>query len=502
MRVLLISSNLSSQFHAILPNGVVSLSAYLKQHGKEVKVCHMESRLHFRTLRKTLREYEPHVVGISANAPEIRYVPVFAAISKRIHPDVPVLAGGVHASLVPETFLEIDGIDAVCLGEGEEPLLEYVNKLEASSNVTDTRNFWFKNDGEIIKNEIGPFIQDLDALPFMDREAINYKRTIFLNSNYITTIAGRGCAGNCTFCANPRLRRVGKGKWVRIRSVDNVLEDFDQLRRKFHFSYVNFRDDNLCAHREWLMEFCEKYPDKFSWPFDCFSRCDTLDDEMIQVLAKSGCRHVFLGLDTGNDYIRNKVLLKGTKNETLVEVAEKLNRHGIKAVISNIIGLPYETPEKFKETIEINRQIHKNQVIISSAYGAAPKLWVFNPWPGTPVYDLCKDEGWLREIPRSHRVYRETYIEMPEFTPRQIYYYYSMFRYLVYKDSHPVFALLFRFYDHRITRFFSELVPGFIFCYIRHFFSEVSLRLKPKNIGSKSRAGQKSEVKKTTATAA
>ena len=482
MRVLLISSNLDSQFHAILPNGAASLSAYLKQEGYTVKVCHLERRGHFRVLARTLREFAPDVVGISANASEARHIATFASMAKEARPDTPVIAGGIHVSLVPESVICIPGIDVVCRGEGEGALVDYLEALEAGKPRTDIPNLWFNVDGDVIKNKPRPFIEDLDTLPFMDRGAIDYQYTIHINSNYITTMVGRGCGGECLFCANPRLRHIGTGKWVRMRSVDNVMEDLRQLRRQFSFEFVNFRDDDLCWNKEWLMELCEKFPQNFSWPFDCFSRCDSLDDEMIEALAEAGCGHVFLGLDTGNDFIRNDVLKKGTRNDTLIYVSEKLNQVGIKAVISNILGLPYETPERFRETIEVNRKIHKNQVTISSAYGAAPKLWVFNPWPGTPLYDLCEKEGWLQEIPRKHRIYRETYLNMPDFPPGMIYYYYAMFRYLVYKDSHPFFALLFRLYDHRATRYVAELLPGTVFARIRAFFAGVSLRLKPRNM--------------------
>jgi len=200
----------------------------------------------------------------------------------------------------------------------------------------------------------------------------------------------------------------------------------------------------------------------------------------MDMLATAGCRNIFIGLDSGNDHIRNDILQKGTSVEQTIDVCKYLNQKGIKAVVSNMIGLPYETPEAFQDTIDVNKVIHKHQVVFSSAYGAAPKLWVFTPWQGSPLYDLCKENGWLRNTPKKNEVYRSVCTQMPYFPEKEFDRLYARFRYEVYRDSHPFFACLFRLYDTKFVRFLMNRLPAFGFAQLRHISSVVSDILKPK----------------------
>jgi len=313
---------------------------------------------------------------------------------------------------------------------------------------------------------------------------VDYQRVLDLSGGTLVTVVGRGyCPFQCGFCVNPALRNFAPGKWIRNNSVDYVLADFEQLSAQYDFRSINLRDDNIGYSRNWVLEFCEKYPKKFGWPFDCFSRCDTLDDEMIKALKQAGCQHVYLGLESGNDKIRNAILGKNTDKEDMVRIIDRLNEMGIKAVVSNMIGLPHETPDDFADTIALNKRIHRHQVVFSMAYGAAPKLFIYSPFPGTKMYDECVREGWLKNIPDMHRIYRESYIDMPQFPRREIYQWFSRFRYEVYKERHPVFAVLFRIYDTRAVRFFTERLPVRWFAGLHLFFSRISRLLHPSNEG-------------------
>ncbi len=152
-----------------------------------------------------------------------------------------------------------------------------------------------------------------------------------------------------------------------------------------------------------------------------------------------------------------------------------MNERGIKAVISNIVGLPYETPELFAKTIEVNKRIHRKQVVFSPANGAAPKIWVFNPFPGTPLHDECKARGWLKSMPGKFDVYRESYIDMPAFGRKEIDRAYRTFRYKVYKEQHPLHALFFLAYDSRVGNRLTGLVPDFLFGWTRRFFTNFAV---------------------------
>jgi len=480
MKTLIISSNLNSLLECILPHGAVSLSAFLKSQGRQVDVLHIERKGDWKRLPQKLLAFRPDVVCISATTAEAPHIQGIASLAKQLCPTSPVLVGGVHATIATDEVLQIEDIDGVCRGEGESALEEFLQKQEANSEPSSVRNFWFRIDGETIRNPPGPF-EDLNQLPFMDREAVDYQFIIDFNNGYITTMVGRGCAFNCSICANHILRNTGSGRWVRMRTVENALEELVSLGTRYDFKYINFADDNLSLDREWLLNFCDQFPRKVGLPFDCYCRCDTLDDEKMTALADAGCKHIFLGLESGNDFIRNDILNKGIEVDDMLRVTEKLNSVGIKAVISNIVGLPFETPERFQDTITVNRRIHHNQVVVSAAYGAAPKIWFYTPFPGSKLYEMCKDKGWLLHSSSAKPlVYGEPHLNMTDFTPREIIRQHRRFRYEVYRYSHPFFARLFYVYDSRLVQWIKRCIPASGFARLLYISSLISRRLKPR----------------------
>ena len=176
-------------------------------------------------------------------------------------------------------------------------------------------------------------------------------------------------------------------------------------------------------------------------------------------LAAAGCGHIFLGLDSGNDFIRNEVLNKEQSNEDLFRVTDYMKSIGIRPMISNIVGLPHETPEMFEDTLAINRRIHQDMVVFSPTCGACPKIWVFTPWPGSDLYGLCDAQGWIQAAPGTRKVYRESVLEMPGFSRREIESRFRTFRYQVYKESFPIQAMLFLVYDSAPFQALFERIP-------------------------------------------
>lgn len=481
MKILLVSTNISSEFHSIFSNGAAALSAWFKQHGYNVKYVHLENRSDVRQYKEILKSFKPDVVGISINSTEQEHLGHLSKSVKNILPGAQVVVGGHFPSLDPEFCLAHDDVDAVCVGEGESAFLEYIRRLEKGGDIFTTPNFWFKQNGKIVGNSPCQFVENLDDLPYVDREDVDFQKVLDLNRGTLVLVIGRGfCPYNCSFCVNDVFRRRGKGRYVRTRSVENVLDEIEWLSKRYSFNNINFRDENIGANREWLLEFCESYSSRFNWSFDCFSRCDSLDREVMDALKKAGCRHIFIGLESGSFRVRKEILNKDIPNSKFIEVIDYLNELGIKVVVSNIVGLPYETEDDFRETIELNKRLHRRQVVFSSSYGAAPKIFIFAPFPNTRLYGVCKEEGWLRPTPKKYRIYRETFVDMPQFTPKQILRMHSRFRYEVYKDSYPFFALLFLIYDRPEIRFITENMPGSIFSNIHYFFAKISARFKPR----------------------
>jgi len=460
MKILFVSSNLHSQFPACFPNGVGALSAYLKELGHQVQALHMGRERDESRLPELLEQFSPDVVGISAVTCETPIIERVARTAKQWDPAVPVLVGGIHAIVAPDSVMECEDVDAVCCGEGELAITEYLRRLEAGEDLAGIGNFITRDGPELVRGQSLEFIQDLDNLPLMDRSVTDLQEVIEANNGVLNVIFSRGCPWTCKFCCNRDIKKAGTGNYARVNSVQRAVNELELLAGKYEFRHVLFRDDTFTWNREWSLEFVQAYKaSSLKVPFDIFSRVDCLDDELLEALADGGCQHIFIGLDSGSDFIRNEVLHKEQENENLLPICEKMKALGITPMISNIVGLPYETPEMFKDTIAVNKLIHRDMVVFSPTCGACPKIWVFTPWPGSELYNLCEREGWLEEKAGVRKVYRESTLRMPTFPAAEIDRQYRRFRYNVYKDSFPLHALLYLIYDSSTFQSVFERIP-------------------------------------------
>ena len=458
MKILLISSNLLSQFPRCFPNATACLSAFLKRENFDVKMVHLHSKWDMKKLPKAITSYQPDIVGCSTMTCE---APLVFEITKMVKDwkNVPVLCGGIHAVIDPESLINLPTVDAVCIGEGEMALLEYLQKYQEGKDVTDTPSFWFKRNGDIIKNPTRPFIKDLDSLPYPDRTQGDQQKVIQANNGTLNLLLGRGCNWTCRFCCNRDIAKANDGVYVRNRSVASAIGELKILAKKFTFDTITIRDDNFPWDKDWALEFCKEYPKHLDQQFEIFARVDCLDKEIIDALKAAGCYSIFIGLDSGNDFIRNEVLHKKQNNQDLMDICHYMKSVDLQPVISNIVGLPFETPKMHRDTVQINKELYKDKVFFSPSFGATPKIWVFDPWPGTELFRVCKEEGWMKSDQRIHKVYRQSSLNMPQFSPKQIDRLYRRFRYDVYKESFPFHAWLFRIYDTRLVEEIMELIP-------------------------------------------
>ena len=204
------------------------LSALLKQAGHE---CEVLISTEEESVLKEVEAYQPHIVAFTCTTGAHHWPLKMAKSIKRKHPHVQTFFGGTHPTYFPEMIQE-DGVDVICRGEGESAFIEFVDGLEEGKVSPHIANLWVKEGAQIVKNGLGPLLQDLDALPTPDRE-IYYRRYPFLRDeprkSFSTT---RGCSYRCSFCFHSGLQPMtkGKGKYVRRRSVDRVLAEVAKAR--------------------------------------------------------------------------------------------------------------------------------------------------------------------------------------------------------------------------------------------------------------------------------
>lgn len=377
MRVLFVVEQLDYE-----PQGIMQLSSVLKQAGHEVAlvIAKHQDPVQF------AREWKPGIVGYTVLTGSQRFYLELNRAIKEALPGVFSAFGGPHPTFFPEMIAE-EGVDGICIGEGEGALLDLANALEDGSFEPNIANWHFKLDGEVFRNPVRPLIADLDSLPMPDRDLIYERDGVMRRQKIKHFIAGRGCPYNCTYCFNHAFFKIyrGKGKRVRMRSVEKVLEEVNYVRSRYPLDFVVFLDDTFILDRGWLAEFAEKYPSQVGLPFFCNVRANLVDEEIVDLLKGAGCFSVSMGVEAASDRLRNELLRRYMSKEDILRASRLLRERGIHFTTTNIIGLPTSTLEDDWETVRLNAQCRPD-------YAHA---FIFQPYPRTELGEFAREQGFM-----------------------------------------------------------------------------------------------------------
>ncbi len=363
------------------PLGMMYLSAALKKAGhKTTLICFKKENLF-----KKLKEFKPEVIAYSLTTGSHKdYISINKKIKKYFK--VYSIFGGPHPTFYPEMIKE-KGVDAICRGEGEEAFVEFINKLEKGQDITKVKNFWIKNNNKIFKNPIRNLIQDLDKILFPDRDVVYKKNKFFLDLKIKRFITSRGCPFKCTFCFNRHYNELykNKGPIVRHRSVNNVLKEIKEVKRRYPLKVVKFIDDTFNLNKKWLKEFCEKYKKEINLPFVCNVRPDLVTPEIVKQLKKANCIVVYIGIESGNENIRKKILERNISNKQILTACKLLKKQGIKIVSQNMLGIPGDTLKDSFKTIFFNSKCKPD----------FPGFSIFQPYPKTILANYAIKNGFF-----------------------------------------------------------------------------------------------------------
>lgn len=315
-----------------------------------------------------IKELNTELLGISLRSSSLKTA---TAIIKRVRAEIggiKIIIGGIHAMLSPEETLEL--ADIVCLGEGEYPFLELIRNLSSGiDNIKNISGLWIREKGNIFKNPINKLI-DINELPVIDYSADNkwyiendttQKGDPLVENSAGEIFSSRGCPYHCTYCTNNILKHImHKGKFVRMRDVDNVLKDIENLKKYFpNLKKIVFADEVFAFDRNWTIEFCRKYKEQVGLPFAALFNPNIVREDIIKLLRDSGLTHARIGIQSGSEKIRKKLFKRNEDDQKIIDVVNIFHKYGLRSTFDIIVNNPYEDEAALEESLKLYLRIPK-----------------------------------------------------------------------------------------------------------------------------------------------
>ena len=397
---------------AVASIGPAFIGAYLRAHGHAVGFVRAHLDAADADVVLNVVAARPDLLGVSLTTRQwLRARRLVKAI--RDHLDVPVIAGGLHATFAPDVVLASPGFDYVCLGEGELPMLDLVRALESGAATDRIDNVWKRDSRQ--RPALRPPLAPLDRLPFIARDLLDEPT----GTVHMTT--QRGCPFPCTYCAARmynELYAAGGEDYGRRRSHANVLAELHGLHNSGNLAYVIFLDDTFTINHSWVMEFCRLYGAEVHAPFSLHARVETVNERLLQMLADAGCHQITYGVESGSERVRRGIMHRQVTNQRFKDVFRWTRDAGIMLTANFMLGLPGETRDDLEQTLELAEELN----VADFGY------FVFYPYPGTRLFTECLERGYLPpdylERPANHR---ESILSLPDLSRDDIGEFYDRF---------------------------------------------------------------------------
>lgn len=370
-----------SKYEFYEPLGIMYLLSFLKKYGLDCYFVDIKLEKNF---NEEIQKISPDIIAYSFTTGQNKFYQKLNLELKKKH-DFFSFFGGPHCTFFPE-FIYEEGVDAICRGEGEYPFLELVDTLEKKGDITKIKNLWVKINGKVYKNEVRDLIEDLDVLPFPDRELVN-KYSQYKRMHKRTLMTGRGCPYKCTYCFNHSYNKLyqKKGKIVRKRSIENVINELKFIYKAYHPRRFQFWDDTFNIDYRWTLDFCDAYSKEIHLPFSVTPRVNLVDEEIVKALKNAGCITIGTSIESGNEHIRNNLLKRGISEKQTIDACNLFNKYGIKILMGNMVGLPDETLDMVFETMSLNIKCKPSYSWVS----------IFQPFPGTELSNYSIEKGYF-----------------------------------------------------------------------------------------------------------
>ncbi len=374
--------------------GTSSVSAALKQAGHETAVVFdpalFDEHLYFVAQAFPIKQLaavfsqrqkvidkivamQPDLVAIGTISDTYQWaIAVAEGIKKQI--DVPIIFGGLFATNCPETPLDTPWVDMICVGEGEQPMVELCNAMDRGEIDHSIKNMVYKTKDGLLFNPVRP-LADMNELPPHDIDM--FKDDVVIGNRYYT-LSSKGCIISCSFCSQAFYEEFNGTRDPRRRSVDLIIAQLVEAKEKYDIRLIDFEDNILFSNRKWFREFAPKYAEKIGIPYICMGHPLVCDDEVAGLLALSGCYRVQLGIQSMNEENRKKILRRPDTNEQIRQCFDALDKHKVKYSCDHIFGLPNELnhDDLYNAAMEYSQcdMIHKVNTFFLTVYPKTPMV--------------------------------------------------------------------------------------------------------------------------------
>lgn len=370
------------------PLGILYLANYLEKNSNhQVEILDTQpDEIDYTKLKEVLSEKEFDVAGVTTMTFTLIDVVKTVKVIKEVKPNCKVVLGGSHVHLYPEETINLEGVDLLCLGEGEITFLKILDNINNYDKLSEIQGVVFKKDGKIINTGISPIVEDLDLLGFPARHLIDitkYTSLLGKDDTITTMITSRGCPFKCTFCDRPSSPILSKFRWHSAKHVAEEMESCIKMGIKEAFIY----DDTFTVRKDRILQLCEeiqKRKIKFRW--DVRAHVNTVDYELLKAMKKAGCERIHYGIESGNDRML-KEIKKNTTVERVKEVIRWTKKAGIEVLAYFIIGQQTETKKDIEDSIELAKRLDPNYVHFT----------IFCPYPGSFIYKEGLKKGIIKK---------------------------------------------------------------------------------------------------------
>lgn len=367
------------------PLGLCYMAAVLERDGHEVKLLDCPvNNYNIGDITTEILNFNPQVIGIAAITSLADVTKELCDIIKNQSPEITVILGGPHCTIMASELVKETRADIIIREEADNVICDVIKNID------------FYKQQKIVE---GGKVKDLDSLPIPARHLLDMKKYTSLPNTYKTSpnvfqmVTSRGCPFTCTFCFD------AKGLF-RQRSVDNVINEIRQLKEKYKIKEIAFWDDILTINKKWTHEFCEKMEkEKIVW--SCYTRLDLIDEQMLKEMKNAGCWNIFFGIESGDDELLKNITKKMTVDQ-MRKAVRMVQKSGIEIRGSFMIGLPGETPEMARKTIDFAIELDPDYAQFS----------ITTPYPGTQLWNSYEQWGTLNKDFKNYHGW------MPVFVPK------------------------------------------------------------------------------------